>query len=371
MDLDVTKCCYHVLFVKQSSDRASSAIIKLPYIDKFNSSLDMEVNTKMNMLLNVNIPKYCNYPNRDNITHVSQLKVVMHAHIISVMSYQCPDAAYTCRPTSSINPLTPCIADIALALAEDYAWSKGWCSVIAKDSLIPSIETMDIEGFRLKEYSEARKRLSDANTNTVKVQLLFCIFAHNDSAHLLRLLERLYNQKHMYVIMVDKGSRGTFNDISLAVNRKYTEGNVIVACPEHIIYKTSSIAMLTVKFLSWSLKYIPNWDHVVFLTGADYPLIPLYRLEDSLAKTKPGIRLFAWGDKPMNKIHANMTPKAKRAILLFFNERKSLSPLRGSHQFGIPLTCGGQRLYARFPIRITRKANSPKHRYDTQVNYRY
>lgn len=332
----------------------------LPPAADQNKSLARMVDLVLENELFVKIPSYCMVPGGNKSWVDTELRL-MHSFVKKTLSAHCPDAAYTCRHTSQLNPLTPCLRDISLAIAEDYAWSKGWCHAQPGLTDIESLDGLATQAGQLASY------IRSTAAKATSARLFFCIFAHDDILHLERLLNRIFNVNHSYLIVVDKGEITFFNLVSEMIAMKFPR-NVAAGNPEHIIYKTSSISRLAAKILKWSLQYIPAWDSVVFLTGSDYPLIPFSRIEEKLniRRGKADIlSLMAWGWTP-DYHKMNISTTAKKALTHFFDERQSLSPLRGSHQFGIPLTCGGQRLFARFPNRISSKPQSP-YRYSTQV----
>ena len=331
--------------------------IHIQVIDQPNRTLETLVDATLQRNFNVNLPPYCSIPG--NNSYVLQERKKLLEFLETSLTYQCPDASFTCRRAKTINPLTPCLSDIARAMTEDYAWSKNWCRVVEGLSDIPTLQHMESATERLSRYLVKKSQNNS---------LLFCIFVHEDFSHLKRFFRQIYSLDHLYVIMVDKISVSLYKDIESWINGSFHD-NVAVVAPEHIIYKTSSISQLTARFLVWSLKHIPNWDYVIYATGADYPLMSLKQIEQNLAASNENNRLpklLAWGWSPNAATLDNFSETAVHGLSQMFKERQSLSPLRANHHFGIPLTCGGDRLYMRFSNRIASKASSPK-RYDTQV----
>lgn len=378
--LDSTLCMLAFSLAQLNRSFASYRVVYLKdqqseHEHKNNAAVIADRNVTLSKLINkaveneilVDLPSYCQVQG-DNASHILSLTKEMYAFILQSVSYQCPDGAFTCRESRTINVLTPCLGDIARAIAEDYAWSRSWCNIKSAEADIMPLQGTPSETRRLKEYLDKRAPLMNKEFDC----LLFCVFVHNDPDHLKRLLNRIYTADHLYVIIVDAGSsiEAEVKDLLSSY-----ESNVITLSPQNIIYKTSAISRLTAKFLSWALAEVPRWHYVVFLTGADYPLIPLSKILENLRsrRIKYGDRmpkLLSWEWSP--KFQDDFSTERKKAIRQLVEERHGwLATGRGSHQFGIPLTCGGQRLYARFPIRIASKESSARHRCNTQWLFNY
>lgn len=66
-----------------------------------------------------------------------------------------------------------------------------------------------------------------------------------------------------------------------------TRENVYISRDVPIIYPASSATITIVRSMAWYLEHIKNWDYVVVLTGQDYPLMPLSRMEAILGYQSP------------------------------------------------------------------------------------
>jgi len=66
-----------------------------------------------------------------------------------------------------------------------------------------------------------------------------------------------------------------------------TRENVHISRDIPIIYPASSATIAIVRAMAWYLEYIDNWDYIMLLTGQDYPLIPLSRIEAILSYQNP------------------------------------------------------------------------------------
>lgn len=72
---------------------------------------------------------------------------------------------------------------------------------------------------------------------------------------------------------------------------KYADGrdNVYISRGVPIIYPASSATIAIVRAMAWYLEYIKDWDYIMLLTGQDYPLIPLSRIESILCHQNPAM----------------------------------------------------------------------------------
>jgi hypothetical protein len=202
------------------------------------------------------------------------------------------------------------------------------------------------------------------------LRLMFIVFVHADLSQVVRLLNQTYNQKHMYLIIVDKGQTAFYQELKIAL--KLFPGNVVVGNPIDIVYKSPVISRLLVHILAWALKFLPKWDYVISLTGSDYPIVPLYKIEQILSSFNPPFpRLMLWGIGIKAEEHTQgLSLRARNSISKLLNtERRGVSQIRGNHQWGDAHTCiPGIRLMSRFGIRLNDKNKDQHH---TQVIIRH
>eukprot|EP00602_Paraphysomonas_sp_CaronLab_P013673 CAMPEP_0185043118 /NCGR_PEP_ID=MMETSP1103-20130426/42727_1 /TAXON_ID=36769 /ORGANISM="Paraphysomonas bandaiensis, Strain Caron Lab Isolate" /LENGTH=427 /DNA_ID=CAMNT_0027583261 /DNA_START=1111 /DNA_END=2394 /DNA_ORIENTATION=+ len=240
-------------------------------------------------------------------------------------------------------------------MAEDYAWSKGWCHVSTGLSDIPELPDMESQAAQLVENGKEIDAMRDANKPALR--LVFLITVYRDIEFVQRLLDKLYSPFHQYVIAVDKKQVSFVADMRSLVRSRYGR-NVVVSDPYAVVYLASSATRILIHGMSWFLRRIPGWDYLVTLTGSDYPLIPLARMESILAARNPPMpSLMAWSLKSISSTKPlSLSPLAQHAAKVVFSERRGgVSHARGNSQFGLPLTCEGQSLLCRYNNR-----NAPK-----------
>jgi len=234
----------------------------------------------------------------------------------------------------------PCPHELAANLAEDYAVTKGWCDFTHPAAVIPmlqgvdpgaftafkqpSLNTMGVRESRdgkvdksggggagsgggevdgtydaskyahtedlLPRYKFDEMGMSTGLVASNKVRLAFFFTVYSDAAFVLRLFHRLYSPVHYYLFHVDNSIGGVSPEF-LALMRQLTANysNVHLARDVPIVYGASTATILLTKAMHWFDKHATGWDYFVPLTGSDYPLVPLERVEE----------IFAWQQPPM------------------------------------------------------------------------
>ena len=226
----------------------------------------------------------------------------------------------------------PCPHELAANLAEDYAVTKGWCNFSHPAAVIPMLQGVDVAAFTafkqpsLAESSSARtntvsepfrdysqnKYLHNENheprykvdemgskTNTAianKVRLAFFFTVYSDAAFVLRLFSKLYSPTHYYLFHIDNSVGGVSSEF-LQTMRQLTanHSNVHLCKDVPIVYGASTATILLTKAMHWFDKHATGWDYFVPLTGSDYPLVPLRRIEEIFAFQQPPMPfVMAW-----------------------------------------------------------------------------
>ena len=73
--------------------------------------------------------------------------------------------------------------------------------------------------------------------------------------------------------------------------------NVFLAKDVPIVYGASTATMLLTRAMAWFLYNARGWDYFVPLTGSDYPLLPLHRIEKIFTYQNPPMP-FVMGESP-------------------------------------------------------------------------
>lgn len=158
------------------------------------------------------------------------------------------------------------------------------------------------------------------------------------------------------MIITDKET-SFFHELKIAI--KSFPSNVVVGNPVVIVYKSPVISQLLIHTLAWALKFLPAWDYVITLTGSDYPIIPLHKMENLLSSfDPPSPRLMLWGfGVKVDEHMQGLSARAKKSVSKLLNlERRGVSQIRANHQWGHAHTCvPGIRLMNRFGIRLKDK----------------
>lgn len=310
------------------------------------------------------LPAYCAIP-------PSQLaggERKLNEWVGQVMQWKCNGrlTSVACYNTHHIDPFTPCIQDIHAALVEDYAWSKGWCEASHSAAAIPTL-TVEIPSVgpslwntELPLYTMKKKKQSKVVTSD-EIKLAFFMTVYKEPELVLRILNRLYSPRHLYIVHVDASFPYVLTELRSSVAQIGT--NIHVVSVLHVVYMASSASRLIAQAMMFFLKLRQSgvyfWHYFVACTGSDYPLLPLTKIEQILAARVPHMpSVMNWS--PITWKHAYTQAKQSaessfvRDTINLLERRGSNSPAarRATEQFGVPLTCEGQKSYVRLNARI-------------------
>ena len=198
----------------------------------------------------------------------SKLQWKCHHKITSSKCYKLP----------YVDPLIPCIRSLQLALAEDYAWSMGWCSVSSKSASIPVLSGVQLDNARVQELERMKQKVPE-------MRLVFMITVYRDSKAVVRLLRHLYSRNHFYIVNVDSFSTELSSQLACSINE--FGSNVVIANGTGVVYMASSASQILVQSMQWLLRNAIAFDYLVSCTGSDYPMMPLSTLEKVLSLRSP------------------------------------------------------------------------------------
>ena len=147
-------------------------------------------------------------------------------------------------------------------------------------------------------------RFKESTSEAPLKRIAFFILAHNDVDHLKRIITRLYSDYHYYIIHVDPNNDAYAALVNQFIGQPPYSNNVYLSRDVPIIYPASSATICLIRAMAWYMKYIKHWDYFVTLTGSDYPLIPLSRMEYILSYQNPPMPfLMVW--EPQVSTHMN------------------------------------------------------------------
>ena len=214
------------------------------------------------------VPEYCTAPS-------SSADLIMQQWISKEMKVRChPTRLWVpCDYSRGYDAFVPCPQELMDKLAEDYAVSKGWCDFTHKAAGIAPLVRVDsgaARAFRQPSLEQGKA-----------VRLAFMLTVYSDAPFVERLFSRLYGSEHYYLLHVDpSGATADFERKMRIMAAKYS--NVYLSKDIPIVYGAATATILLTKAMAWFLKYASGWDYFVPVTGSDYPLIPLHRLEKIL-----------------------------------------------------------------------------------------
>lgn len=215
----------------------------------------------------VEAPGYCTVPLNSDTT--------MQEWILKEMKVRChPTRLWVpCDFTRGYDAFVPCPQELMNKLAEDYAISKGWCDFNHKDAnIIPLIK---VDAGATIAFQKPKLIQGKA------IRLAFMLTVYSDAPFVERLFSRLYGSEHYYLLHVDPtGSTVEFERKIRIMAAKYD--NVYLSKDIPIVYGAATATILLTRSMAWFLKYASGWDYFVPVTGSDYPLLPLHRLEKIL-----------------------------------------------------------------------------------------
>lgn len=310
--------------------------------------------------IHAEVPTYCK---KLSSTEDSE----MQAWINKEMKVRChPTRLWVpCEFGRKYDAFVPCAQELMNNLAEDYAASKLWCD-FNKDgaSIVPLI----------KVDAGAARSFNKPKIEGKRVRLAFLLTVYADAPFVERLFNRLYSDEHYYLLHVDpSGATAEFEQTMRILAAKYT--NVYISKDIPIVYGAATATILLTRAMAWFVKYTSGWDYLVPITGSDYPLLPLDRLENILATQQPPMPfVMAWtaGTSThifrLEKTHPQFEfdPLLKLSISTVLLERGRVLgavPMEyRSNNFGPPLFCNNQKSFYHLDNRVNKSANT----YDTQ-----
>ena len=270
------------------------------------------------------LPSYCTVPSSNRVSLMQEMTKWVRSKLLwkchhRITSSQCYKLQY-------IDPFTPCLTCVQAALAEDYAWTMGWCSATHTAASVPLLSGVELRAeadsttntdtisninsnlnsnsdtavaTRTATKTKPNKRTFSLNSGSSSsssgrnmLRLGFLMTVYRDPEAVLRLLRLLYSPRYIYVINVDQSSTKLVTELRsrvLAFEAEQGGGvkNVFLATGTPVVYMASSASQILVQGMQWFLKYGENFDYLIACTGSDYPLLPLGIMETVLQKRKP------------------------------------------------------------------------------------
>lgn len=230
-------------------------------------------------------PPHCPVPSKQEDQH-------MQAWINGEMKARCHATrlAVPCERKRQIDGFIPCANELMDNLAEDYAAMKGWCDFTLPSASIQPLTKVDAAaGPAFRKPSMNKTMVGGPG-----VRLAFFFTVYHDSTFVRRLFSHLYSPYHYYLFHIDAaGSSVQFEREIRAFARNYT--NVHIAKDVSIVYGASTATILLTRAMAWFDKFTTGWDYFVPITGSDYPLLPLHRIEKIFAYQNPPMPfVMAW-----------------------------------------------------------------------------
>lgn len=306
-------------------------------------------------VLRARIPKYCTLPS-PAATHDAEMQVWIKEEV----NARChPNRLWVvCDRTRTYDAFLPCPQELMDNLAEDYAATKGWCDFRHPAASIPHLVKVDplaAPAFQRPALSAGRGE--GIGGTSVRLAFLFTLYA--DESHVERLFKRLYSEEHYYLLHVDPaGSSPEFQKAMAKLAARYPAKNVFIASDVPIVYGASTATILLSKAMAWFVQFTSGWDYFVPVTGSDYPLLPLSRIEKILSYQKPPMPfVMAWTPGTsthifrLEKTHSvfETDPLLALSIKTVLDERGKVLgavPMEyRSTNFGPPLLCSDKKSF--------------------------
>lgn len=288
--------------------------------------------------LKAEVPGYCTVPSQEEDD-------TMQAWVNQEMKSRCHPTrlAVPCVRTRLYDAIIPCPQELMNNLAEDYANMKNWCKHFNDYAAIQPLTKVDpgaSAAFQKAPYKRG-----------VGIRLAFFFTVYADAAFVIRLFNHLYSRNHYYMLHIDPaGSSPEFERDLRQMASNYT--NVFLAKDVPIVYGASTATILLTKAMAWFNKHATGWDYFVPLTGSDYPLLPLHRMEKIFLHQQPPMPfVMAWTPGTsthlfrLGKTHEvfETDPYLAKSIKAVTDERGALLgavPMEyRSTNFGPPLFC--------------------------------
>jgi hypothetical protein len=239
----------------------------------------------------------------------------MQEWIIGEMNTRChPTRLHVpCERHRGYDAILPCPQELMDLLAEDYAVSKGWCDFLHAAAAIQPLQAVDAgasKAFQQPSLQPAdppppnADRFMDSSVGVnlpsvstpPKVRLAFFFTVYADAPFVERLFKRLYSPTHYYMFHLDASVGSVSVEFEQHMRKLAdTHSNVFLAKDVSIVYGASTATILLTRAMAWFDKYATGWDYFVPLTGSDYPLVPLQRIEHIFAFQQPPMPfVMAW-----------------------------------------------------------------------------
>ncbi|RYG69047.1 hypothetical protein EON64_03715 [archaeon] len=301
-------------------------------------------------------PRYCTVPNKE-------ADVKMQNWINRELSIRChPTRLWVpCEKRRPYASFIPCRQELMTHLAEDYAASQNWCDFQAKPAQVPHLINVDAQA------SKAFSKPSIPRSEGIRLAFFFTIYT--DASFVRRLFSHLYSPMHYYLFHIDASSNDlVFEKEIRALCSQYN--NVFISKDVRIVYGASTATILLTKAMAWFLRFASGWDYFVPLTGSDYPLIPLHRIEKIFRYQNPPMPfVMAWTPGTSTHIFRlqktfpvfEENPYLAKSIEAVTSERGKVLgavPMEyRSNNFGPPLMCNGGSSFYHLDNRVN-KSNS-------------
>jgi hypothetical protein len=219
-----------------------------------------------------------------------------------------------CERYRGYDAILPCPQELADNLAEDYAVSKRWCDFLHPAAAIQPLTKVDAGAAKAFQKPPLRNasnvppdpnRFYDSYKGGVPlppegaapaVRLAFFFTVYADAQFVRRLLQRLYSPTHYYLLHLD----ASVGSVSVEFEQQMraladSHDNVFLTKDVPIVYGASTATILLTRAMAWFDKHATGWDYFVPLTGSDYPLVPLKRIEHIFAFQQPPMPfVMAW-----------------------------------------------------------------------------
>lgn len=152
---------------------------------------------------------------------------------------------------------------------------KGWCDFSSPLADIQPLGHVD---------QQAYQAFKQQNSTNVRLAFFFTVYA--DAPFVKRLFLHLYSSHHYYLFHIDPAGASADFEKDLRLLGKGRD-NVHFAKDIRIVYGASTATILLTKAMAWFDLHATGWDYFVPLTGSDYPLIPLHRIEKIFQTQQP------------------------------------------------------------------------------------
>lgn len=245
--------------------------------------------------LKAKVPSYCKSPKDIE-------EKLMQEWIEKEIKVRCHPTrlAVPCERNKIYEGFVPCQQELMNLLAEDYASLKKWCDFNHPAASIKPLSNVD----PLAAKYFQRDNTLEKDKPKCGVRLAFFFTVYTDHQYFRRLIKHLYSTDHFYLIHIDPaGSTVEYNQEMNLIAKEYNDlaiskaerPNIFIVKDVPIVYGASTATILLTKAMAWFLQSATGWDYFLPLTGSDYPLVPLERIEKIFVHQKPPMPfVMAW-----------------------------------------------------------------------------